>query len=100
MKRAVLLLFIFIIGLAAFLASHGVIPVVPEDSAVVSFLNTLFENAATIALLVVALVLFAILLYSRQVERLYRRFWNSVSGRAADKKRMENMPLSRRCIRS
>ena len=73
MKRALLLVFIVIIDLVAFLIGKGYLLTSLDDSALGSILHNLFQDGTTTTLLIITLVLFALLLYSREITRGYQR---------------------------
>ena len=72
MKRAVLLTLIVGICVIGFLSTKGVLPfTVVSGSALEPALQNLFQGGVTTALLIVGVLLFAVLMYSREIMRSF-----------------------------
>ena len=72
MKRALLLTLIVIICITGFLSTKGVLPfTVVSGSALESALQNLFQGGVTMTLLIIAVLLFAVLIYSGEIMRSF-----------------------------
>jgi hypothetical protein len=96
MKRALLLVFIVIIGLVAFLIGKGYLLTSLDGSTIDSVLQVLFQDGVTSALLIITLVLFALLLYSGEITQGYRRLQRAVTDGDTKENQTETLTLSQR----
>lgn len=97
MKRAALLTLIVVILVAGFLIIKGVTPFsLTSGSALESALRTLFQGGVTTALLIVAVVLFAVLIYSREIKRAFSRWLQSGNNPVIGRDSYVEVSLARR----
>lgn len=97
MKRAALLVLIVIILVAGFFYAEGLIPFIPlSDNVLESVFQTLYQDAATITLLVLVVILLAFLLFFRDIPRAFRNQRQSRETRLSVNESRIELSLERR----